>query len=315
MSDVTAQEGEQRKTKKVGAMTEKVAKKLSAAQELIEAEKIEEGLRELNDIMAFKKLTDYERAQVNYFYGYVEYLKENYQGAINFYRKVLQDEKVPEGLVSSARTTIAQLYFQLEDYPRTVSAVDEILKNQTTPRPDLYILKGTAQYQMDQFEKTIESVEEAISLAESRNADRVTQLQKNVTSAAGKYRVKYDRNNIDYISLANEVKKVIDILKKKNFVYSGKIKAPAGDDSENWVEREQLLFKSTDFGDDKDRALQKSDGSWTYFASDVAYHKNKIDRKFDTLINIDRFPIYYLRPLMDLIVMFHTHLKMLKWLL
>ena len=211
MSDVTAQEGEQRKTKKVGAMTEKVAKKLSAAQELIEAEKIEEGLKELNDIMAFKKLTDYERAQVNYFYGYVEYLKENYQGAINFYRKVLQDEKVPEGLVSSARTTIAQLYFQLEDYPRTVSAVDDILKNQTTPRPDLYILKGTAQYQMDQFEKTIESVEEAISLAESRNADRVTQLQKNVTSAAGKYRVKYDRNNIDYISLANEVKKVLKL--------------------------------------------------------------------------------------------------------
>ena len=79
------------------------------------------------------------------------------------------------------------------------------------PRPDLYILKGTAQYQMDQFEKTIESVEEAISLAESRNADRVTQLQKNVTSAAGKYRVKYDRNNIDYISLANEVKKVLKL--------------------------------------------------------------------------------------------------------
>jgi arginyl-tRNA synthetase len=52
------------------------------------------------------------------------------------------------------------------------------------------------------------------------------------------------------------------------------------------VEREQLLFRSTDFGDDKDRALQKSDGTWTYFASDVAYHKNKVDRKFDYLINI-----------------------------
>ena len=122
MTEVLAQEGEQRKTKKVGAMTEKVAKKLSAAQELIEEEKIDEGLKELNDIMAFKKLTDYERAQVNYFYGYVEYLKENYEGAIRFYRKVLQDEKVPEGLVSSARTTIAQLYFQLEDYPKTVSS-------------------------------------------------------------------------------------------------------------------------------------------------------------------------------------------------
>ncbi|HJL80583.1 MAG: hypothetical protein QF513_00010 [Gammaproteobacteria bacterium] len=209
--ELVAQEEEKRKTKKVGAMTEKVAKKLSAAQELIEDEKIAEGIQELNAIMAFKKLTDYERAQVNYFFGYVEYIKENYEGAISFYRKVLEDDRVPEGLISSARTTIAQLYFQLEDYPKTISSVDEILKNQTTPRPDLYILKGTAQYQMKQFNKTIESVSEAITLAESRNADRVTQLQKNVTSAAGKYRVKYDRNNIDYIFLANEVKKVLKL--------------------------------------------------------------------------------------------------------
>ena len=84
----------------------------------------------------------------------------------------------------------------------------------------------------------------------------------------------------------NEVEKAIDLLQKKHFVYKGKIDAPAGEDEANWVEREQLLFKSTDFGDDKDRALQKSDGSWTYFASDVAYHKNKLDRKFDNLINI-----------------------------
>ena len=83
-----------------------------------------------------------------------------------------------------------------------------------------------------------------------------------------------------------EVDKVIQFLEKNNFIYKGKIKAPAGEDNANWVEREQLLFKSTDFGDDKDRALQKSDGSWTYFASDVAYHKNKIDRNFDYLINI-----------------------------
>ena len=83
-----------------------------------------------------------------------------------------------------------------------------------------------------------------------------------------------------------EVEKVISFLQKNKFVYKGKIKAPAGEDDNNWVEREQLLFRSTDFGDDKDRALQKSDGAWTYFASDVAYHKNKLDRKFDQLINI-----------------------------
>ncbi len=88
------------------------------------------------------------------------------------------------------------------------------------------------------------------------------------------------------IVLNNEVQKAIDKLMDKKLVYSGKIKAPKGDDDQNWVEREQLLFKSTDFGDDKDRALQKSDKSWTYFASDVAYHDNKLNRNYDKLINI-----------------------------
>ena len=83
-----------------------------------------------------------------------------------------------------------------------------------------------------------------------------------------------------------EVEKVIDFLEKNKFVYKGKIKAPAGEDDNKWEEKEQLLFKSTDFGDDKDRVLKKSDGTWTYFASDVAYHKNKLDRQFDCLINI-----------------------------
>ena len=84
----------------------------------------------------------------------------------------------------------------------------------------------------------------------------------------------------------NEVEEVIKKLKKDNFVYNGKIKAPEGEDNSNWVEREQLLFKSTDFGDDKDRPLQKADKSWTYFASDVAYHYTKLNRKYDLLINI-----------------------------
>ena len=88
------------------------------------------------------------------------------------------------------------------------------------------------------------------------------------------------------IVINNEVEKVIKFLEAGKYVYKGKIKAPAGEDNKNWIEREQLLFKSTDFGDDKDRALQKSDGTWTYFASDVAYHKNKVDRNFDHLINI-----------------------------
>ena len=83
-----------------------------------------------------------------------------------------------------------------------------------------------------------------------------------------------------------EVEKVIQKLTEKNLVFEGKIKAPINEGDKKWVEREQLLFRSTDFGDDKDRALQKADKSWTYFASDVAYHNNKLDRNFDKLINI-----------------------------
>ena len=83
-----------------------------------------------------------------------------------------------------------------------------------------------------------------------------------------------------------EVEKVIDELKKKNFVYEGTIEAPKSEKNSDWVKRNQLLFRSTDFGDDIDRALQKSDKTWTYFANDMAYHKNKLNRKFDTLINI-----------------------------
>jgi arginyl-tRNA synthetase len=83
-----------------------------------------------------------------------------------------------------------------------------------------------------------------------------------------------------------EVENVIKKLKDNNFIYTGKIKAPLKENINEWVERDQLLFRSTDFGDDKDRALQKTDLSWTYFASDVAYHNTKLNRKYDKLINI-----------------------------
>ena len=121
-------------------------------------------------------------------------------------------------------------------------------------------------------ELTILSIEESLKL-----------IKKNLNSLG----VNHDNFVSEKKLVQNqEVKKVVNYLKKNNFVYSGKIEAPAGENNDNWIKREQLLFKSTDFGDDKDRALQKSDGAWTYFASDVAYHKNKIDRKYDQLINI-----------------------------
>ncbi len=82
------------------------------------------------------------------------------------------------------------------------------------------------------------------------------------------------------------VNKTIKILQSKNYVKEGYLDPPKGEPSKNWKKVKRLIFKSTEFGDDLDRALQKNDGSWTYFANDVAYHSYKINRKFDNLINI-----------------------------
>jgi len=84
----------------------------------------------------------------------------------------------------------------------------------------------------------------------------------------------------------NVVAKAIEDLKKNNYVYSGKLKPPKGEITKDWKIREQLLFKSTQFGDDIDRPLQKADNTWTYFAGDIGYHSDKILRKYDILINI-----------------------------
>ncbi|MDF2965906.1 MAG: arginine--tRNA ligase [Rickettsiaceae bacterium] len=85
---------------------------------------------------------------------------------------------------------------------------------------------------------------------------------------------------------SGEIEKSVAELTSKDLVYKGMLEAPKGMLPEDWEEREQILFKSTNFGDDQDRALQKSNGQWSYFAADVAYTKNKIDRGFDSLILI-----------------------------
>ena len=78
----------------------------------------------------------------------------------------------------------------------------------------------------------------------------------------------------------------IERLTNEGHVYRGVLEPPKGKEPEDWEPREQLLFRASAFGDDTDRPLQKSDGSWTYFASDVAYHMDKLDRTGGPLINI-----------------------------
>jgi arginyl-tRNA synthetase len=84
----------------------------------------------------------------------------------------------------------------------------------------------------------------------------------------------------------DEVGETIAALRRAGYVYEGRLPPPKGAPVEDWEDREQTLFRATDFGDDVDRPLMKSDGSYTYFASDIAYHKSKVDRGFRAMIDV-----------------------------
>ena len=84
----------------------------------------------------------------------------------------------------------------------------------------------------------------------------------------------------------NLVNKAVKKLADKKLVEEGYLQPPKGEINDNWKKIKRLIFKSTLFGDDADRALQKNDGSWTYFANDVAYHMDKVDRNYKNLVNV-----------------------------
>src|SRR5262245_7486004 len=84
----------------------------------------------------------------------------------------------------------------------------------------------------------------------------------------------------------DEVGATIESLRKSGEIYEGRLPPPKGGNLDDWEDREQTLFRSTDFGDDVDRPLKKSDGSYTYFASDIAYHRSKVARGFLNLIDV-----------------------------
>ena len=168
--------------------------------------------------------------------------------------------------------------------------IQEITENKKFPNDDPNLYPGNY---------IIEIAENIIKQNKNLNFDDFEKISKKLTLLAVSESLKLIKENLKNLGIKHdnfqsetdivnnkEVEKVIDQLKKKNFIYKGKIKAPMDENKNNWIEREQLLFRSSDFGDDKDRPLQKSDKSWTYFASDVAYHYNKLNRNFDLMINI-----------------------------
>ena len=139
------------------------------------------------------------------------------------------------------------------------------------------IINNNLDINFDNFEKIFDFLKEK-SLHESMK------LIKNDLSLLG---ISHD-NFFSETDLVNKdlVNKAIKQLNEKKFIEEGFLQPPKGETNENWKKTKRLIFKSTLFGDDSDRALQKNDGSWTYFANDVAYHMDKINRDYNKLINI-----------------------------
>ncbi len=108
-----------------------------------------------------------------------------------------------------------------------------------------------------------------------------------IKSDLKKLGIKHDNFFSETEIVENElVSKAVSKLKKNNYAQEGYLEPPKGELNKDWKKTKRLIFKSTLFNDDADRALQKDDGSWTYFANDIAYHMNKVERKYNYLINI-----------------------------
>ncbi len=165
----------------------------------------------------------------------------------------------------------------------------EIIKNEPFPSnlelyPGDYIIDIAKEVIKSKSIKDFSNLKKIFNLLSKKSISLSMKIIENNLKMLG---IKHD--NFVYESNLvknNLVNNVIKKLKVKNYVYNGKLDVPKGEQTKEWKQRDQLLFRSSLFGDDTDRPLQKIDGSWTYFAGDMAYHSNKISRKFDILINI-----------------------------
>jgi len=165
----------------------------------------------------------------------------------------------------------------------------EITENKTFPN-DKNLYPGN--YIIDIAKRVIKS--KAI-----KDFSNLEKIYKRLCSESLKYSMQLIKGNLNLLGVKHNnfvyesklinnktVSKIVKKLKKEDYIYEGELDIPKGEQTKDWKTRNQLLFKSTLFGDDTDRALQKADGAWTYFAGDMAYHSHKISRKFDVLINI-----------------------------
>jgi arginyl-tRNA synthetase len=128
--------------------------------------------------------------------------------------------------------------------------------------------------------------DEATALVKDRTIDAMmAMIREDLAALNVRHEVFFSERTL-HEGNGGAIRTAINDLTLKGHVYKGKLPPPKGEKSDDWEDREQTLFRSTDVGDDMDRPLMKSDGSYTYFAGDVAYMKDKIERGFEQMIFI-----------------------------
>jgi tetratricopeptide (TPR) repeat protein len=152
------------KQQATGAIDAKTFEKLMSAQELTEAGKHEEALAVLDVLKNRDRISGYGKSQMWNFYAFIYASKEDYANAIKAYLEVIKVEETPEALALQAKYTIAQLYFQLENYESCIKYMDEWLKSTTNPTPTAYIMLAQANYQLKNYDKALINVDKAVTL-------------------------------------------------------------------------------------------------------------------------------------------------------
>lgn len=151
-----------KKTKKAVAMSQPIYESLQQAQELIEAKQYGDSLARLKKLRETSDLSVYETAQIWNLSGYAYYLQENYPRAVKSYENVIAQGDLPEAMIQSTLKTLSQLYFTIENYAKALATVDRLIAAVSAPSPDVYMLKGQAHFQLQQYRRALQPIKTAI---------------------------------------------------------------------------------------------------------------------------------------------------------
>lgn len=201
--------GEKRKTRKTPSMSEKVYKKLTEAQELIEAKNYDAGLAALNDLAKEPKLSDYEKAQLYNYFAYTYFTLERYEDAIYSYEVVLSQPDLPEALETNSLYTLAQLYFIIENYRKAVDIINRWFALTEKPTENAYMLLGQGYYQLEEYKNSLAPLKKAYAMVRGRGDTPKENLLLLL-------RVNYFNLN-DYENMLNVLKELVEYYPKPEY--------------------------------------------------------------------------------------------------